>query len=226
MLRKLLAALGFVSAPQAAAVPPYSPYATEPTNRIFNLLFCDDVAAFLAAPGKSPTSWQSALSTPSDIPALQAVAADRNQEGRVRYLAYRQLRRAGHPVLAKQLLGIIVEMPQDKGLDTLAAYSEGGVRYINQSGTTCFIEGVPPTPQLEALFRSAQPLVDAIGPWEEARRGPPDRGHIRMTFLVSDGLYFVEGPVSLVLKERMPAAVFAAIVPLMQSVVAASLSQK
>ena len=47
-----------------------------------------------------------------------------------------------------------------------------------------------------------------------------------MTFLVSDGLYFVEGPVSLVLKERMPAAVFAAIVPLMQTVVAASLSQK
>ncbi len=231
MLRKLLAALlltalGCAPAPSAAAVPTYSPYATEQTNRIYNLMFCDDVTAFLAAPGKTPTSWQSTLSTPSDIPALQALAADRKQEGRIRYLAYQQLRRGGHPVLAKQLLGIIVEMPQDKGLDTLAAFAEGGVRYINQSGKMCFIEGGPPSPQLEALFITAQPLVDAIGPWDKARRGPPDRGQVRMTFLVSDGLYFVEGPASQVQKERMPAAVLAATLPLLQTVMAATSSQK
>jgi hypothetical protein len=223
MLRKILTALGFASATAATASPPYAPYTSEAANAIYNLLFCDDPAAFLGNPDHESTSWQLALaSSPPDVPALQALAADRTQEGRVRYLAYQELRRAGQSVTTKRLLGVIVEVPLDGGLDTLAAYSEGGVRYVNQSGKMLLIEGVPSfMPLVETLFEAAQPVVEAIGPWKEARRSPPAQGNVRLTFLVSDGLYFGEGPLAVMQREPMAAPVIQRATELLQAVVAA-----
>jgi hypothetical protein len=222
MLRKALVALSVASATTVAAAPPYSPYKSDAANAIYNLLFCDDLAAFAGKPDQQPTSWQLALaSNPPDIPALQALATNRSQEGRIRYLAYRRLREAGQTVAAKQLLGVIVEVPLSGGLDTLAAYSEGGVRYVNQTGKLVVIEGVPSfLPLVERLFTAAQPVVDAIGPWQSARRGPPGPGDIRLTFLVSDGLYFGEGPVSVMQREPMAGPIIRGATELLQAVVA------
>src|SRR5689334_22655776 len=98
MLRKIPAFLGLVSASVATGAPSYSPYPLESSNSIYNLLFCDDVARFIARPGETPTPWQAALaSRPPDINALEAIAADRSEDGRIRYLAYQLLRQAGHP---------------------------------------------------------------------------------------------------------------------------------
>ncbi|MBL0085159.1 MAG: hypothetical protein IPP44_00340 [Ideonella sp.] len=223
MLRKVLATLGLVSATAATAAPPYSPYSSEAANAIYNLLFCDDAAAFLAKPGDQPASWQATLaSSPPDIQALQTMAADRGQEGRVRYLAYQQLRQSGHSVPSKQLLGVIVEVPLAGGLDALAAYSEGGVRYVNQSGKIAVVEGVTSfMPLVEGLLAASQPVVNAIGPWKEARRAPPTRGNVRLTFLVSDGLYFGEGPLSVMQREQMAAPIIHKATELLQAVVAA-----
>ena len=60
MLQKILATLGLASATAAAAAPPYSPYALKAANAIYNLLFCDDAAAFLAKPDERPAPWQAA----------------------------------------------------------------------------------------------------------------------------------------------------------------------
>jgi hypothetical protein len=206
MLRKFLSSVGLVaSATPAVAAPPYAPYKSEASNAIYNLLFCDDPTAFAAKPGESPTDWQRTLaSSPPDLPALRAMAGDRSQEGRIRYLAHRQLRFAGQAVAGKDLLGVIVEVPLGAGLDTLAAYAEGGVRYINQTGKLAVADGVSAFhPLVEKLFAAAQPLVATIGPWDKPRREPPGQGGIRLTFLVSDGLYFGEGPFSALQRDPM-----------------------
>src|ERR1039457_6493175 len=180
VLRKLLTAIGLAtSAAAATAVPPYAPYASDAANSIYNLLFCDDPTSFAAKSGEQPTSWQLALaSNPIEVVALRALAGYPTQEGRVRFLAYQRLGDAGQAVPAKQLLGVIVEMPLSGGLDTLAAYSDGGVRYVNQSGKLLVAEGVHAfLPLVERLFAAAQPVVSKIGPWDKPRREPPRLGN-------------------------------------------------
>jgi hypothetical protein len=153
-MRKLIAAalgLGAAAASNAIASPPYAPYSNSATNEIYNLLFCDEPGAFKPRGGSNPADWQMAvLSEPVDSSALRTIAADTSREGRVRYLAYARLRQLGEAVPAKVLLGVIVEVPLADSLDVLAAFSEGGVRYLNQSGKLVVFEGAEP---LELLVR-------------------------------------------------------------------------
>jgi hypothetical protein len=225
MLRKLLAALGLsaVAAGSPNGNPPYAPYPEgAPANDIYNLLFCDNPSAFGPKAGQTPAAWQVALSSePPNIPALQSLAEDAAQEGRIRYLAYARLRALGITVPAKRLLGVIVEFPLAGGLDALAAYSEGGVRYINHTGKLAFLEPLPSIqPYVERLFAASQPVVARIGPWREARRPPPKEGQVRLTFLVSEGLYFGEGPMSTMQRDAMASPVIQKATELLQALVA------
>ena len=226
MLRKLIAAvgLGAPAASNALAAPPYEPYKNSATNEIYNLLFCDAPSAFEPRRGASPAEWQVSLfADPTDTFTLLALAADPSQEGRVRYLAYTKLRRLGHQVPTKVLLGVIVEVPLAGGLDVLAAYSEGGVRYLNQSGKLAVFEGVEALqPLVRNVFTASEVVVARIGPWDKPRRPPPASGNVRLTFLVSDGLYFGEGPMSTMQREPMAGPVIKLAGELLRSVVAMS----
>jgi hypothetical protein len=220
-MRRILASLGLVAASASAgAQPPYAPYKADAANFMYNLLFCDDAAAFRAKPGERPTQWQVALSSdPPDVPALERLALDSEQEGRVRYLAFQRLRQVGQPVQTKELLGVIVEVPLSGGLDTLAAYSDGGVRYINQTGKLAVVEGAPKfAPLAQRLLAASAPVASAIGPWDKARRGPPPQGYVRLTFLVSDGLYFGEGPFSVMQRDQMAGPIIQRATELLQAV--------
>jgi hypothetical protein len=223
MLRKLLAAvgLGAIATTGAVAQPPYAPYRSSAANEIYNLLFCDDPAAFKPRPGQTPVSWQVALfSEPIERSALLALASDASQEGRVRYLAYTKLRELGQPVPAKILLGVIVEVPLDGGLDVLAAFSEGGVRYINQTGRIAVFESVTALqPYVQRLFSASGAVVAHNGPREQPRRVPPRDGAVRVTFLVSDGLYFGEGPLETMQSNAMAGPVIQRATELLQAVV-------
>jgi hypothetical protein len=224
MFHMLLAAVGLSVAATAEAVTnsPYSPYASESANVIYNLLFCDNTAAFNAKPGESPTHWQAVLfSAPPDVEALQTLAADATQEGRIRFLAFSRLRELGKAVQPKILLGVIVEVPLAGGLDALAAFSEGGVRYVNQSGKLIVIEGVASfLPIVKHLFTVAEPAVAHIGSWNKPRLAPPKQGNVRLTFLVSDGLYFGEGPMSMMQREAMAGPIIQQATELLQATVA------
>ena len=111
-------------------------------------------------------------------------------------LAYCRLRTLGENVPKKKLLGVIVDVLLQQGLDVLAAFSEGVVRYLNQSGKVAIFEGEqnPVEGLTKELVAVSQPVVNQIGPWDKQRLPPPVAGNVRMTFLVSDGLYFGEGP--------------------------------
>ena len=224
MLRKFLAAIGLgaVAAGNAGASPPYAPYSESAANDIYNLLFCDSPSAFLPSAGRAPVPWQVILSSdPPNISALVSLADDSAQEGRTRYLAYTRLRALGQAVPAKRLLGVIVEMPLAGGLDTLAAYSEGGVRYINHTSKLAFFEHVPSLqPHVQRLFAASESVVTRIGPWQEPRRPPPKAGQVRLTFLVSDGLYFGEGPMATMQRDATAGPVIQKASGLLQAAVA------
>jgi hypothetical protein len=224
MFRKLFAALGvaFISASAAMAAPPYAPYANQATDAIYNLLFCDDLSAFRPKGDKQPTSWQTTLfSEPADISALEALAADTSKEGRIRALAYQRLRSAGQKVPAKVLLGVIVEVPLSEGLDTLAAYSEGGVRYINKTGSVGVFESASALQGIvQDLFKASQRVVDHTGPAKGARSPPPKQGFLRITFLTSEGLYVGEGPMAWMQRDPLAMQIIHHATALLQQVVA------
>lgn len=184
----------------------YSPYAEPHVNYLYNLLFCDDVELFRNDESEAQSGpWQTLLAERPDKAALAMLAADGNIEGRLRALAYNRLRALGETPEPKILLGIIVEVPLQGGLDVLAAFSDGGVRYLNQSGKVAVFDGaVASVGKLaQELLEDAQRIVDNIGPWKEQRLPPPKMGNVRLTFLVSDGLYFGEGPFSVLQRDGM-----------------------
>jgi len=224
MLRKFLAAVGLGSAATGGrdVNPPYAPYSESAANDIYNLLFCDDLSAFLPSAGRAPAPWQVVLSSePPNVLTLVSLADDSTQEGRIRYLAYARLRALAQVVPAKRLLGVIVEMPMPGGLDTLAAYSEGGVRYINHTSKLAAFERLPSLePHVQRLFAASEPVVARIGPWHEPRRPPPKGGQVRLTFLVSDGLYSGEGPMATMQRDAMAGPVIQRAGQLLQAAVA------
>lgn len=144
----------------------------------------------------------------------------------MRYLAFSRLRGLGKNVPSKILLAVIVEVPLARGLDTLAAFSEGGVRYMNQSGKLVFIEGVASfRPKVQDLFAAAQPVVSRIGPWTQPRLPPPANGRVRLTLLVSDGLYFGEGPMAEMQRDAMAGPVIQRATELLQAVVSSGANE-
>lgn len=203
----------------ADALP--KPYGRADADQIYNLLFCDHPELFHSGriAGDSPLGI--VLSEASDIAAVRKIAEDGMQESRVRALAFHWLRRYEQPVPTKVLLGVIVEVPQDGGLDTLAAYPDGRVRYINQTGKMSIFEEAPPdiVAAAKTLLEKSQPVVNAIGPWDKPRLPPPILGRVRLSFLVSDGLYFGEGEFDVFAKDAMAGPIIKAATDLLVLVV-------
>ena len=74
----------------------------------------------------------------------------------------------------------------------LAAFPDGRVHYINHSEKMSIFEGSPPEieSRIKDLIAASQPVLTRLNPWEKARLPPPAQDIVRLTFLVSDGLYF------------------------------------
>jgi hypothetical protein len=186
------------------------PYRQDKINKIYNLLFCDDLELFRTLEPPPEGSPLQGLLGPNPRPqAIEAIAEDSQAESRIRLLAFNWLRKRNLPVRSKSLLGVVVEVPLPGGLDVLAAYEDGRIRYINQSGGLAVFEGSPPPVANKArqLMAASQPVVSRIGPWNNPRLPPPRPGNIRITFLVSDGLCFGEGPFQDMQREPMAAPI-------------------
>ncbi|MBI1423282.1 MAG: hypothetical protein GC149_07440 [Gammaproteobacteria bacterium] len=180
----------------SAADLQYTPYKDTATDTIYNLLFCDDLDLYRNNhKGPIEGTWQVLFSNPPEIKQLQALADDKSAESRLRILAFNRLIQQHVSIKQKELLGVIVEVGLDQGLDTLAAYKDMRVRYINRTGKLRVWEKHDPSidAKIKKLFQEVQPIIEKIGPWDKARLPPPPAGQMRLTFLVSDGLYFGEG---------------------------------
>jgi len=166
-------------------------------NQIYELLFCDNIELYKnnhQKPAGYP--WNILFADKTDPSELKKMIADKNLESRVKILACNRLHQLGEKIDKKELLGVIVEVGFDGGLDVLAAFGDGTARYINQSGKTIIWETTTKESKelTSDLFEKSYRVVSKIGPWHEKRRPRPKAGVVRITFLVSDGLYFGEGP--------------------------------
>ena len=194
----------------------YQPYAESQINVLYNLLFCDDITLFQEETRKdSPL-----LTEKPNYTTLTEIAQNIKEESRVRALAYSRLRTEGHSIPTKEVLGVIIEVPLKQGLDVLAAYSDGQVRYFNQSGKIAIFEGVPLQigTLAQKLVKASQELVNQIELWEKKRLPPPSTD-TRITFIVSDGLYFREGPFQALQQDELISPVIIIAIQLLQLVV-------
>jgi hypothetical protein len=144
-------------------------------NTIYDLLFCDHLEGFRGHLAAEPADWRALLFDPAPDPAqIVELANDSAAESRVRALAFNRLRALGREAPKGLVLGVVIEIPLDQGLDVLAAYADGRIRYINQTGKMALIEadGLPEANQgAKRLIELAQPVV--AGPGRGTRRGCP-----------------------------------------------------
>jgi hypothetical protein len=195
-----------------------APYKDEGLNKIYNLLFCDQPVLYKTGVEQvSAYPWNILLAPVAAADDLQKVIADESIETRVKLLAYRLLSAIGQPVTQKELLGVVIEVGLENGLDTLAAYKDGTARYINHSGKMIVWEADNARAELliDTLFEKSQEVVAKIGAWEKSRLPAPGTDNVRLSFLVSDGLYFGQGPFDVLEADAMGGPVIHAATQLM-----------
>jgi hypothetical protein len=201
----------------------YLPYRNPGINRFYNLLFCDDFTLF--ANGEVAGPLAAVLSNATDRKTLERIGNDLDAESRMRFLAFRRLHAMKVSVPHKHLLGTIIEWPQKDGLEVLAAFCDGQLRYINHSEKLAILESTPPdfVEKANELLRASQVIVNQHGPWDMPRLPPPTGDLIRMNFLVSDGLYFGQGSYSALMADQFAPPVLNAATQLLRMLVDAAL---
>lgn len=198
---------------------PAKPYHTPAINLVYDLLFCDDVELYKNNfTGTPDFPWNILFNNKASVTELEKIITDTKVGSRAKTLAANALKAAGQPLIKKQLYGIVIEVGLENGLDTLAAYRDGSARYINHAENMVVWE----TPDAESnalinlLFVQGAEIVAKIGPWKEARCPHPPTGNVRISFLVSDGLYFGEGPIHVLFKDKMAGPALATATELLQ----------
>lgn len=162
--------------------------------------------------------------TADAIDLWRAIAAMPNLESRHYAQAWHFLRSHGvqpPEEIAKTLLGIVVEVGINNGVDLLAAYPDRTACYIHFSGRSATCD--PPDPSLDpfidALLSAAQPILQAISPWPNARPAPPSTGFVRINLLSPAGLHFGQGPMAMLGSDHVAKPTFDAATALMQQLI-------
>jgi hypothetical protein len=158
------------------------------------------------------------------VQALRLVTDAPDLETRQYLQAWHSLRQLGvqpEPDRARHVLGVILEVHLEEGLDTLAAYADTSARYINHGGPMIVWEALDDdiSRLIADLLREGQRIADVIGPWTEPRRPPPPRNHVRVNMLTPAGLHFGEGPLAVLSADAMGGPVIAAGTRLMMALI-------
>jgi hypothetical protein len=163
---------------------------------------------------------------PGALRAVGAVTMMSGLESRHYLQAWSAMRGLGiqpPPDIEKQVLGVVVEVALDEGLDLLAAYADRSARYWNYSGAGVVWEHPDPSldDKIDAVLDAGRAIVPHIGPWEGPRRPPPTAGNVRLNMLTPVGICFGEGPFEMLGKDPMAGRLLAAATQLMQGLMLA-----
>jgi hypothetical protein len=173
----------------------HRPYQDELADRLYNLLFCDDLELARREPGPLSGPWRLLMGPPPRSSALQTIAAANNADSRARALAASLLRARGASIVRPCTLGVVVEVALQQGLESLAAYADGAVRYIDATGDAAVFDNGPD--EARKLAREMVTYGDAFAQrrdaWLQPRLPPPRSGELRVSVLVTDGTRFVDG---------------------------------
>lgn len=179
-----------------AEVPDYSPYSQAKSNQLYNRLFCDSLSGYRQlATVSHDKAWQVLFSDPADITQLGRLAQSPTASSCQQLLAYHLLHKLNASPQKTRLLGVVVEVAFDDGMDTLAAYRDGHVFYIHRDGKikTITKNDRRLSGNLHKLFQEAQLVVENTQYWPKSRLNPPPPGQVRLSFLASDGIHFGQG---------------------------------
>jgi hypothetical protein len=153
--------------------------------------------------------------------AFQKIVDTPALESRFYLQAWMFLREEGiHPApeIGKQVLGVVVEVAMDIGLDTVAAYADHHARYYNYSGAAVIWER--PDASLDSaidnLLLAGARTIAAIGAWDKPRLPSPPKGQVRISMLSPGGLHFGQGPLNILSKDALGGPVVTQAFHLMQ----------
>lgn len=184
----------------------FRPYQNDGLNHLYELLFCDNEAAYQAGSTAQPEyPWSVLFAAAPDPDALLQLANDSSLETRVRGLAATKLHALGGPAPKPELYGVIVEIGLEQGLDVLAVFGDGTARYINQAESAIVFDAPNSTTNelVHNLWHHSIQVVNRIGPWDKPRLAPPGTDTVRLSFLVSGQLFFGQGPINVFFSDPM-----------------------
>lgn len=128
---------------------------------------------------------------------LRQILIDPQAEVRGRLWAWRALRQLGEKPpadIANEVQGVVLEVPVDNTVDTLAAYSDGRVRYVNGKGAGVVVWETPHHPRIDPLvkqvMKDAQPVVAKTPAFDVHK--PEQNDVIRVSILTYGGIHIVE----------------------------------
>jgi hypothetical protein len=214
------------------AAPPPPPGGPGGINPLRELLFADlapaEVRAVFAK-GGAATAYLLELADAAErrdtaaAKAALAKAPAAGAETRLHVQAWTLAREAGVDPGddAKDVLGVVVDMGLDDGLDTLAGFADGSARYLNHSGSGIVWE-VPDMAigqLVRALLDEAAIIVTMGAPLEGPRLPPPPRGHTMLSVLTRGGIYVGAGPVQAISEDPRGGPVIQAATELLQTLV-------
>ena len=106
----------------------------------------------------------------------------------------------------REVLGVIIEAAAehgDDGHDILAVYTDRSALYLDHKGavTTWPAEDSRLEDEIDAVLEAATAILPKIGPWNEKRLPPPEKGNVRLNLLTPIGLCFGEGPFAAIARD-------------------------
>jgi hypothetical protein len=155
--------------------------------------------------------------------ALEQVLAIPGLESRQYLQAWNALASLGvapPPDQARRLYGVVLDVPVQQGLDTVAAYEDHSARYLNFSGAPIIWDapGAAMDAHVDAMLNAGKTLVQQIGPWEGPR--PPLLPVMaRISLLTPSGLHFGQAPFEAFTGDPMAAPIIGAAMQLMQALI-------
>lgn len=137
---------------------------------------------------------QEALQHKNDeaIAAFRLIADDKTNEPRVRLWAWNGLRSLGVRPKKVEILGLILEVPQQGSTEFLAMYADRSARYINYSGMVVVWE--QHEHKMDSLMGASFKLADQIVAKQALthERSHARTNKVRFSFLTTDGLMQAE----------------------------------
>lgn len=179
-----------------------------PSARLRDLLFADLApgrAAEVFARGGAATAFivdlARAASTGDAPAALRAISVTppAEQETRLFAQAWHLARLAGvDPGSAsRRVLGVIVDMHTDEGLDTLAGFLDGSARYLNFSGAGVVWEApdAEVRRRVDDLLLAGEEVLRLTEPIEPPRPAAPGHGGAMISVITPGGIHVGAGSV-------------------------------
>ena len=150
---------------------------------------------------------------------LHAVLDTQGLESRHYLEAWLGLRALGETAPAT-LYGVVLDVPVDGGLDTLAAYADQSARYLNHSGAAIVWDrdDAAIAALVDAVLQAGRPLLALAGVWDGSRP-PVPTDTARVSLLCADGLHFGQGPSGPFMGSAEGSPVFGAGAALMEALI-------